>query len=106
MLPSKQFTRIDKRVFVNEKLTDGAKVLYGYLAGLKSGQNFSDTYLLKALGISKTVLARRKKELTDAGLILVEQMQPRVYVLYIGYTSMSAADVKFAWETAEDEVVD
>ena len=97
------YTQVDKYVFTKRGLSDGAKVLHGYLAGLRDADNFSDTYILKALDTSQTVLTRRKKELKDHGLILVDQISPRVYVLYVGNTKESAEHVKLTWITEEDK---
>lgn len=102
LAPNYAFTRVDRRVFTNPKLSDGAKVLYGYLIGLKSGQNFSDKYIMKALDISKVVLARRKKELKEQDLILVEQVTARLYFIYIGFTDYPASKVKAHWLSEED----
>lgn len=101
-LPTHSYTKIDRHVFTSRDLTDGAKVLYGYLAGLKNGASFSDKYVLKALNISQSVLTRRKKELKDAGLILMDQVSPRVYVLYIGHTGMAAGLVRQHWRFEDD----
>jgi len=106
LYPSSQFTRVDKRVFVDRNLSDGAKVLYGYMLGLRNGQNFSDKYIMKALDISKVVLARRKKELKDRDLILVEQIAPRVYFLYIGYSTCPASKVRETWISEEEGMND
>ena len=102
--PTECYTKIDRRVITNPELSDGAIRLYCYLCGLMNGANFSDTYLKAALKISKETLARRKKELKDAGLILVDQIRPRVYVIYIGYMERNAASVKEEWEKFEDHI--
>ena len=102
-LPTKSFTRIDRRIFANPNLSDGSKVLYGYMCGLKNGANFSDKYLLIAMDISQAVLTRRKKELKDMDLILVDQIAPRVYVVYIGYSGMPATEVKDWWLSNHDD---
>lgn len=101
-LPSKKFTKLDRRVFANKDISDGAVRLYGYLCGLRNGANFSDTYIKIALGLSQTVLYRRKKELTEADLLLVDQISPRVYVAYLGYSSFGATQVKAMWKEDED----
>lgn len=101
-LPNTCFTKIDKGVFTDKRLTDGAKVLYGYLCGLRNGANFSDNYIMEAMDISKPSLARRKRELTEYGLILVDQIAPRVYVIYIGFSRCSAAQVKEQWLKEDD----
>ena len=105
-LPPRNFTRIDRYVFTNENLSDGAKVLYGYLCGLKNGANFCDVYLMGALKLQKPALAKRKRELKKAGLILTEQISARVYVIYIGYTGCLAEQVKAEWTAEEDKYND
>ena len=41
-------------------------------------------------------------ELKDAGLILVDQISPRIYVLYVGHTRLCASEVKRMWVSEED----
>ena len=101
-LPSKAFTKLDRYVFTRRGLSDGAKVLYGYLCGLRNGANFSDKYILGAMDISQRALTNRKKELKEADLILMEQVSARIYVIYIGHTKMSARQVKAQWKREED----
>lgn len=96
-LPTKNFVRLDRYVFTSQDLTDGAKVLYGFLCSLRNGASFSDAYITKALNISQSALARRRRELTAAGLILVDQVAARVHVVYIGFTNLPAALVKEQW---------
>ena len=92
---------IDRHV-MTMNISDGAKVLYAYLVGLRTGANFNDKYILKAMIISQRALTNRKKELKDAGLILMEQITPRIYIIYIGHTRLSALDVKNQWIKEED----
>ena len=96
------FTKVDKYVFTCRDLTDGAKVLYGYLSGLPTGRNYSDNYLVVALKISARTLANRKKELADLDLILVSQISPRVYMLFVGRLDHPASVVKSKWEQEND----
>lgn len=96
------FTKVDKYVFTRRNLSDGAKVLYGYLSGLPTGRNFSDKYLIEALDISARTLANRKKELAHLDLILVSQISPRVYMLFIGRLDHPASQVKFLWDQEND----
>ncbi len=103
-LPSKRFTKIDRYVFTKRNVSDGAKVLYGYLCGLRNGANFSDNYIIDALQITRRTLYNRKKELTDADLILVDQLSARVYVIYIGHTKLNAAMVREQWLREEDKL--
>ncbi len=102
-LPVNKFTRIDRKVFTDSSITDGAIRLYAYLCGLKNGANFSDQYILAAMKISKNTLAKRKKELKDKDLILIDQISARVYVIYIGYTNMPATQVKEWWIANHDD---
>ncbi len=102
VLPSNGYTKIDKSIFSNPKLSNGAKVLYGYLCGLRNGANFCDRYLMKALGMSSTVLGNRKRELKALDLICTDQIGPRVHVIYIGHSTIGAMKVKDRWISEEE----
>ena len=102
-LPSNGYTKIDRHVFTLRSISNGACRLYGYLCGLRNGANFCDKYIMKAMDISQASLARYKRELSAADLILMEQIGPRVYVIYIGYTRMGASKVKESWVPEEDK---
>jgi hypothetical protein len=99
---SSNFTKVDRRVFTKRGISDGAKVLYGYLSGLPTGQKYTDSYLVKALDVSMRTIANRKKELTNADLILVSQISARNYMLFIGRTDHPASLVKMHWEREND----
>lgn len=101
-LPSTKYTKVDRRVFGNQNFTDGACRLYGFLCGLRNGSNFSDAYIMKALGWSKMMLHRRKKELIEANLLLIDRVGPKLYIGYIGYTDYPATKVKAHWVNLED----
>ena len=91
------YTKLDNAVFRIRGMSDGAKVLYGFLASLKSGEEFNDHFVMEGLQISQKTLTSRKRELKDAGLILVEKIGLRGYVMYIGYVDFNAYKVKEHW---------
>lgn len=97
-LPRDNFTKMSNTIFTHSGISDGAKVLYGFLSSLPNGKTIHDGYLIKTLGLSSAVLTRRKKELKDSGLILMEPLAPRVFDLYIGYPGMPASRVKELWD--------
>ena len=101
-LPSDKFVKFDRAVFTLHTLSDGATRLYGYLCSLRNGANFSDKYITTALKISQAVLTRRKKELKDHQLIMIDQLTPRIYIIYIGHTRLPASEVKNQWVKEED----
>jgi|TARA_B110000902_G_scaffold198371_1_gene225164 hypothetical protein len=101
-LPRDKFTKISNLIFSDPMLSDGAKVLYGFLASMPNGKTIVDGYILKALKVSQPVLTRRKKELKDSGLIMMVQLAPRVHDLYIGFPGCSALMVKNAWDTSDE----
>lgn len=78
-------------------MSAGAKVLYGFLSASRPGDVYSDKDLAKAFKISQQTLTRQKKELKDNKLLLVEQIQPRIYVAYVGSTEASAKKVRDEW---------
>lgn len=99
----KNFNKMDRKVALLKDISDGAYRLYGYLLGLRNGAEFNDTYIMKALGLSPDTLKRRKKELRDAGLIYVDRVGLKNYIMYIGNTQMCAEDVKGFWKTEYPE---
>lgn len=101
MFPSENWVKMDKALAIDATLSDGAYRLYGYLSGLRNGADFNDNYIMHGLGVTKNTLAKRKRELTKLGLILVDQIRPRQYVIYIGHSRCPALKVKKMWE-AED----
>lgn len=92
------YTKYDNKVFMIKGMSDGAKVVYGFLASLKSGEEFNDVFVCNGLGIKQRTLTRRKQELRDAGLIYMVQTGLKSYVMYIGYVGFNAIDVKRHWE--------
>ena len=103
-LPSTSYTKVDNAIWANPTLSDGAKVLYGFLASLPNGKTIYDGYLVKCLGIAPRTLTNRKKELKDAGLILMDRLAPNVYDLYVGSLQLNANQVKNIW--AVDNLVE
>jgi len=96
-LATDKYSKIDNKVWTNPKLSDGAVRLYGYLASLRNGQNYVDNYLVKALGITQKTLTNRKRELKNEDLILSEQIDKKIYILYIGTSDRPASYVKEYW---------
>ena len=101
-LPKGKYTKVDNRVFLNMNISDGAIRLYGYLASLRTGQNFTDGYVTKAMQISQRVLTKRKNELKKEGLIMTDRVGAKNYVLYIGYMGMPASKVKELWDKIDE----
>ena len=95
------YTKYDNKVFLINGLSDGAKVLYGYISSMMNGRDFSDTFFMKGLQLSEKTLYRRKKELIDSGLIYVDRVGPKQYIMYVGYTDVSALAVKQNWNYIE-----
>ena len=93
-----RFTKVDNALFTTRKLSDGAKILYGYLLSVNKNKQYSDNYIMKALGIGKTTLTRRKQELKALDLISIKQTGAREYYLFIGRLNYSASLVKHEWE--------
>ena len=91
------YVKYDPRIFLIKDLSDGAKVLYGYVASMRNGGEFSDVFFMKGLSLSPSAFKRRKKELVDAGLMLVDRVGLKNYILYVGFIGMSATEVKRRW---------
>lgn len=100
--PKKNYSKVDNGIYSNPHISLGAKAVYGYLCTLRTGANYSDSYVCKVLNISQSKLTRHKKELKDANLIALDQVSARLYVIYVGYSTLSADEVKNHWITMED----
>ena len=97
-LPREGFAKISNKIFRKSGLSHGASCLYGYLCTLPNGKTFIDKDVMKDMGCSQPVLTRWKRELKDNNLILVLQLAPRIYDLYIGHPGLPASEVKMRWE--------
>jgi len=102
-LPRDKFTKISNSIFSDPNLSDGAVRMYGFIASLPNGKTIHDGYLAKCLNLSDRTVNYRKKELKDAGLLLMVQLAPRVYDLYVGYPEYPASAVKAMWEKEDGE---
>lgn len=102
-LPTENFTKIDNRIIQNPEISHVAFRVYCFLAHLPNAKYISDGYILKSLGISQATLTRMKRELKERNLILMEQLGPKVWTLYIGTTKVNAHTVKNRWEKDEAE---
>lgn len=104
-LPNKYFTRCDNNLITESKLSDGAFRLYMYLALLQGGANYTDSYLMKVLRLSRRAVANRKKELKDLDLLIVDQIAPRTYQAYLGFTGVPATEVRRILKEKQDKVL-
>jgi hypothetical protein len=96
--PRERFTKVSNAIVCDSSLSDGAIRLYCLYASLPNGKNITDAYISKVLGITDKTITRRKKELKEAGLLLVHRLAPNVYDIFIGYAEMPAVKVKELWD--------
>lgn len=104
-LPSMEdgnWTKVDNDIFWNRNLSEGAKLLYCFLASLRNAHDFNEEYAMNALKLSDKTLRSRKKELTDAGLILLDRVGKFKYFLYIGHSGFKASEVKRYWDRIDN----
>lgn len=95
-----------KSVLMFSEISDGAKILYGYYSTLRMGDMVNDEYVIKQLGLSKAVLASRKKELRDVSLLVQEKVRPNIYMYYLGDAYCLATDVFNEWLDRQDKVIE
>lgn len=101
----KQWTQFDNLIFTIDRaeLADGAKVLYGFLAGWKNnGAAMTSSYIMKCLSISEPTYNKYVRQLKALDLILIERKSPRNYVCYVGNTDLGASFVKKFWRELDD----
>ncbi len=95
-----QWTMFDNKVLTMDRkvLADGAKVLYGFLAGYKgNGKSMTIPYIIKCLGIAEGTYKKYIKQLKDLDLVQVVRVGPRSYDCYVGTTTVRASTVKTYW---------
>lgn len=92
--PFKNYTKADNGIIRHTGLSDGAKILYLSIASLRNGHKQWEENLYHTLGLTKSTYHRRKKELVDAGLLLVVQKGPREYEMYLGHSKATADEVR------------
>lgn len=104
-LPHDNYTKMDNNVARIEKnrLCDGAKVLYMFLAGFRNGKMIQDSYILQSLEISRNSLDKYKRQLKKLDLIYIERISSRSYNLYLGYTDFPASKVYEYWYEIDHE---
>ena len=97
------YVKYDPRIFLIKGLSDGAKVLYGYMSSMRNGSDFSDIFFMRGLSLSETAYRRRKKELVEVGLLLVDRVGLKQYIMYIGFIGFKAEAVRTMWLKQETE---
>jgi len=97
----KPFVLIDEDLCFNRELSIGARLVYVALKTLKPDRDINLKIFAQKMGIGITSLDKYKKELTDAGLIMVHQIRPRQFNLYIGSSHQPAENVKEYWDSKE-----
>ncbi len=104
---NKQWTQFDNLVLTMDKvvLADGAKVLYGFLAGYSAnGKNMTVPYIKKCLGLGQSTYEKYIRQLKKLDLIVVNRVGPKLYDCYVGTTTTPASKVKEYWkELTEDD---
>ena len=103
-LPKEGYTKVDNKIFTIERklLSDGAKVMYGFLASMQIGSKITDNYIVKSLDIGLSALKKYKRELKALDLIVVDRVGLNQYEMYIGSTVLRASIVKQYWEVKND----
>ncbi len=96
-LPFTNFTKIDNNIIEMLEVSDGAFRLYSWLAAQPDGATIDDIVLQKRLKLSRAVITRRKKELKDVNLILLDRVGPNLYNMYVGCSDKFAHRVKEEW---------
>ena len=101
-LSDRDYTKIDNLVATRDDIPDYAVRLYLYMAGFRNGFQLNDTYITKYLGWKTTKIARAKRELKKANLILIDKIDRTTYFLYIGTSTETAQEVKEKWSKSEE----
>ena len=95
--PSTNYSKICNQLWTDPRLSNGAVRVYGLYASFRTGGDYTDAYITKVLSMSKRTLTRCRCELRAVGLIEIDQISPRIYILYLGYYGNNAISVKEHW---------
>jgi len=101
-LAKDEYTKIDNQVARNTNISDYSYRLYGFIAGFQNSFQLNDAYVAKSLDWSTRKVTRAKKDLVDAGLILVDKIDRSTYFIYIGNSKVSATKVRDYWRKIEE----
>jgi len=100
-LTKDNYTKADNNIVKNTKITNGAKVLYWYMASFKNAFQLNDAYIKSGLGWSQKTISKYKSELKNWGYIHIEKIDRTTYFLYIGSSTKCAKDVMSEWHELE-----
>jgi len=101
VLANSKYSKIDNNVARNKEIKDYSFRYYCFVAGYKNGFQLNDEYVATCLGWQRDKVARAKRDLIEAGLLLVEKIDRSTYFLYIGNSSFKASEVKKHWDDLE-----
>jgi hypothetical protein len=94
-LKSRNFTKVDYAVLRDPRINLMAFKLYVHYCSFKSGTDFSDEYLAKLLGnVSTKSVTRARTTLVDIGLLLVEKVSPRRWVVFVRDSGTTFEEIK------------
>jgi hypothetical protein len=94
-LKSNNFTKVDYAVLRDPRINLMAFKLYVHYCSFKSGSDFSDEYLAVLLGnVSTKSVTRARATLVTIGLLLVEKISPRRWVVYVRDTGSTFEEIK------------
>jgi hypothetical protein len=91
---SKGFTKIDRNVIMDSRLSANAKVMYMMMMTLKANQYAGNAYFQKAMKISQASVTRARKELIGVGLLEVQRVNKLEYRAFLGTSTVSGLEVK------------
>ncbi len=101
-LAKDNYTMADNNIVRDDSISDQAIRLYWYLASNKNGFNLNDSKIIKDLKWSQRKLSRYKGELVKRKFLLIEKIDQRTYIMYIGSTQISAETVRDNWKKLEE----
>ena len=100
-----QWTRFDNMVYTIDRaaLADGAKVMYGFLAGWKAnGKPMTRAYIMKCLDIKESTYTKYINQLKKLDLVLVVRIANKSYDCYVGNTEIGASVVQKFWKELDE----
>ena len=91
---SKGFTKIDRNVIMDSRLSQNALRMYCIMMTLKANQYAGNAYFQKAMKISQASVTRARKELISTGYLEVQRINKLEYRAFLGNSQVSGLEVK------------
>lgn len=102
-LTAEKFLEAARAVTRDLGFPDSTVRFYVFLAGLENGYDFREMFLQKTLNMGRNAIVQRKKDLKKAGMLIIEEIERKKFMAFIGSPTQPASEVQANWHRAQEE---